>query len=95
MIKEIYLLFETIQKAQHELSSLLFTSYDEPMYTRQQISLIEEMKQSELFEIEMVQLIDLIEEIEHELRYPILSQTLILPPLLNQTYLSYQNCVLE
>ena len=56
------------------------------MYTRQQISLIEEMKQSELFEIEMVQLIDLIEEIEHELRYPILSQTLILPPLLNQTY---------
>ncbi|MCI2953889.1 helix-turn-helix domain-containing protein [Staphylococcus caprae] len=91
LIKEIYLLFETIQK-KHNTNYLHYylQGYDEPMYTRQQISLIEEMKQSELFEIEMVQLIDLIEEIEHESRYPILSQTVILPPLLNQTYLSYQ-----
>ena len=91
LIKEIYLLFETIQK-KHNTNYLHYylQGYDEPMYTRQQISLIEEMKQSELFEIEMVQLIDLIEEIEHESRYPILSQIVILPPLLNQTYLSYQ-----
>ena len=61
------------------------------MYTRQQISLIEDIKQSELFELEMNQLIDLLDEIEDESNYPILSQTIILPQLLNQTFLSYQN----
>ena len=60
------------------------------MYTRQQISLIEDIKQSELFELEMNQLIDLLDEIEDESNYPILSQTIILPQLLNQTFLSYQ-----
>ena len=40
------------------------------MYTRQQISLIEDIKQSELFELEMNQLIDLLDEIEDESNYP-------------------------
>lgn len=90
-ITEIYSLFDAIDSRDNKnVLHYYLQGYDEPMYTRQQISLIEDIKQSELFEIEMNQLIDLLEEIEDDSKYPLLSQTIILPQLLNQTFLSYQ-----
>ena len=90
-ISEIYSLFDAIERRNNKnVLHYYLQGYEEPMYTRQQISLIEDIKQSELFELEMNQLIDLLDEIEDESNYPILSQTIILPQLLNQTFLSYQ-----
>ena len=60
------------------------------MYTRQQISLIESIPQSELFEREMNELIDILNQLKDSTKYPILSQAIILSPLLTNTYLSYQ-----
>ena len=90
-ISEIYSLFDAIERRNNKnVLHYYLQGYEEPMYTRQQISLIEDIKQSELFELEMNQLIDLLDEIEDESNYPILSHTIILPKLLNQTFLSYQ-----
>ena len=90
-ISEIYSLFDAIERRNNKnVLHYYIQGYEEPMYTRQQISLIEDIKQSELFELEMNQLIDLLDEIEDESNYPILSHTIILPQLLNQTFLSYQ-----
>lgn len=61
------------------------------MYTRQQISLIESIPQSELFEREMNELIDILNQLKDSTKYPILSQAIILSPLLTNTYLSYQS----
>lgn len=91
LIEEVYKLFDALDtNSEHSYLHYYLQGYEEPMYTRQQISLIEGIKQSELYELEMNQLIDIVNEIEDKSKYPILSQTIILPPLLNQTYLSYQ-----
>ena len=59
------------------------------MYTRQQISLIEGIPQSELFEREMNELIDILNQLKDSTKYPILSSYHSFT-LLTNTYLSYQ-----
>ena len=90
-IDEIYLLFENLNnKANHTFLHYYLQGYEESMYTRQQISLIEGIPQSELFEREMNELIDILNQLKDSTKYPILSQAIILSPLLTNTYLSYQ-----
>ncbi|ETJ33465.1 hypothetical protein Q604_UNBC12073G0001, partial [human gut metagenome] len=55
-IDEIYLLFENLNnKYNHTFLHYYLQGYEESMYTRQQISLIEGIPQSELFEREMTE----------------------------------------
>ena len=54
------------------------------MYTRQQISLIEGIPQSELFEREMNELIDILNQLKDSTKYPILSQAIILFTITNK-----------
>ncbi len=90
-IDEIYLLFENLNnKYNHTFLHYYLQGYEESMYTRQQISLIEGIPQSELFEREMNELIDILNQLKDSTKYPILSQAIILSPLLTNTYLSYQ-----
>ncbi|MBE9454031.1 helix-turn-helix domain-containing protein, partial [Staphylococcus epidermidis] len=90
-IDEIYLLFENLNnKDNHTFLHYYLQGYEESMYTRQQISLIEGIPQSELFEREMNELIDILNQLKDSTKYPILSQAIILSPLLTNTYLSYQ-----
>ncbi|KZK64039.1 hypothetical protein A4W98_09340, partial [Staphylococcus epidermidis] len=90
-IDEIYLLFENLNnKYNHTFLHYYLQGYEESMYTRQQISLIESIPQSELFEREMNELIDILNQLKDSTKYPILSQAIILSPLLTNTYLSYQ-----
>lgn len=90
-IDEIYLLFENLNnKANHTFLHYYLQGYEESMYTRQQISLIEGIPQSELFEREMNELIALLNQLKDSTKYPILSQAIILSPLQSNTYLSYQ-----
>ena len=90
-IDEIYLLFENLNnKANHTFLHYYLQGYEESMYTRQQISLIEGIPQSELFEREMNELIALLNQLKDSTKYPILSQAIILSPLQTNTYLSYQ-----
>ena len=64
-ITEIKQLFEKIaSKHEHVYLHYYLQGYDEAMYTRQQVSLIESKSQQELFEFEMNQLVDLMFEIE-------------------------------
>src|SRR5699024_8196601 len=68
--------------------------FEESMYTRQQISLIEDISQEYLFELELKDLVTLMNEIEHPETYPILNKLIILPTLLHktkQTYIGLQN----
>ena len=88
-IDEIYLLFENLNnKYNHTFLHYYLQGYEESMYTRQQISLIESIPQSELFEREMNELIDILNQLKDSTKYPILSQAIILSPLLTNTYLS-------
>ncbi|MCJ1656328.1 helix-turn-helix domain-containing protein [Staphylococcus sp. NRL 16/872] len=64
--------------------------YDEPMYTRQQVSLIEDMPITDLFTLELNDLVELMYALEQKEQFPILSKLIILPPLLNKTALSHQ-----
>ncbi|TXO34821.1 hypothetical protein FVP18_07930, partial [Staphylococcus aureus] len=61
---------------------------DEPMYTRQQVSLIEKLSQQQLFEYEMNNLVTMMFELESG-EYTILSKIIMKPTLLNQTYITY------
>ena len=61
-----------------------------PCILDNKISLIEGIPQSELFEREMNELIDILNQLKDSTKYPILSQAIILSPLLTNTYLSYQ-----
>ena len=88
-ITEIKQLFEKIaSKHEHVYLHYYLQGYDEAMYTRQQVSLIESKSQQELFELEMNQLVDLMFEIEDMQVHPILNQTIIRPTLLNKTKLT-------
>ena len=64
--------------------------YDEPMYTRQQVSLIENISISKLYTLELNNLVTLGSEIENKQRYPILSECIILSSLLNKTSITQQ-----
>ena len=56
--------------------------YKESMYTRQQVSLIENISQQQLFELEINELVIMMFELENAIKYPILNQLIILPTLL-------------
>ncbi|HHR5749537.1 TPA: helix-turn-helix domain-containing protein [Staphylococcus aureus] len=80
----IQLLVQTMSNTkQHYLQG-----YDEPMYTRQQVSLIEKLSQQQLFEYEMNNLVTMMFELESG-EYTILSKIIMKPTLLNQTYITY------
>ncbi|MCE5089728.1 hypothetical protein BUY43_10645 [Staphylococcus devriesei] len=64
--------------------------YEESMYTRQQVSLIENVPIKELFVFELNNLVDMMFAIESKKEFPLLSKLIILPSLLNKTALSYQ-----
>lgn len=64
--------------------------YEESMYTRQQVSLIEGVPIKELFVFELNNLVDMMFAIESKEDFPLLSKLIILPSLLNKTALSYQ-----
>ena len=59
------------------------------MYTRQQVSLIENISKQQLFEIEMNDLVIMMFELENAIKYPILNQLIILPTLLFKTEETY------
>ena len=63
--------------------------YKESMYTRQQVSLIENISQQQLFELEMNDLVIMMFELENAIKYPILNQLIILPTLLFKTEETY------
>lgn len=63
--------------------------YEEPMYTRQQVSLIEDIAVTDLFVHELNNLVQIMFALEHKEQFPILSQTIILPTLLNKTTITY------
>lgn len=65
--------------------------YEESMYTRQQVSLIEDIPQYHLMEIEYNELATLMNKIEDENRFPILNKLIILPSLLNKTELTLRS----
>ncbi|GGG84881.1 hypothetical protein E2558_04010 [Staphylococcus pragensis] len=95
---------ELIEDFQEELSQLFHTIYtqndnccyihyylqgfDEQMYTRQQVSLIEDIPITDLFTLELNDLVELMYALEQKDQFPILSKLIILPPLLNKTALS-------
>ena len=62
--------------------------YDEPMYTRQQVSLIEKLSQQQLFEYEMNNLVTMMFELEKEniLFYQNNNETYIIKPNLYYLY---------
>ncbi|GAA6817411.1 helix-turn-helix domain-containing protein [Helicobacter pylori] len=62
--------------------------YEESMYTRQQVSLIENIPQHQLLELEYIELISLLNLIEDNKNFDLLSRLIILPPLLNKTQLT-------
>src|SRR5699024_5059673 len=55
--------------------------YDEVMYTNQQVSLIENLKMSELAIIKMNDLVEMMHLLEDQETFPILHQAIILPAL--------------
>lgn len=85
-IDEVYTLFHELnqQKSSTYLHYYL-QGFEELMYTRQQVSLIENIPQSKLYEEELIELTLLIDEIEKLDKYPILNQTIVLPSLLKKT----------
>lgn len=94
-IAELTLLFQSLTKKNNDIYIHYYLQgFEESMYTRQQISLIEEISQEMLFELEMRDLVTLMFEIENEEKYPLLHNLIILPTLLNKTqktYLGIQN----
>jgi uncharacterized protein YpbB len=62
--------------------------FEESMYTRQQVSLIENIPQHHLLELEYIELVSLLNLIEENQNFKLLSKLIILPPLLNKTQLT-------
>ncbi|MDW5471532.1 helix-turn-helix domain-containing protein [Staphylococcus equorum] len=94
-ISELTTLFQSILNKNNTIYIHYYLQgFEESMYTRQQISLIEDIPQEHLFELEFTDLVTLMYEIEHESNYPLLNKLIVLPSLLNkteQTYLGLQN----
>ncbi|SCT03749.1 helix-turn-helix domain-containing protein [Staphylococcus caeli] len=59
--------------------------FEESMYTRQQVGLIEAIPQTELFELELRDMVSMMYAIEDEQQFPLLNKLIILPTLLNKT----------
>ncbi|MCD8906460.1 helix-turn-helix domain-containing protein [Staphylococcus arlettae] len=59
--------------------------YNESMYTRQQVSLIENIPQHLLMELEYNDLVEMVTQLENNSKYPLLHQLVLRPPLLNKT----------
>lgn len=59
------------------------------MYTRQQVSLIEDIPVTKLFVLELNNLVQMMFALENDKQFPILTQTIILPTLLNKTTITY------
>ena len=59
------------------------------MYTRQQVSLIEDIPVTKLFELELNNLVQMMFALENDKQFTILTQTIILPTLLNKTTITY------
>ncbi|MBE5665384.1 helix-turn-helix domain-containing protein [Staphylococcus sp. SS251] len=85
---ELHHLFEAIFLKGPCYLHYYLQGYDEPMYTRQQVSLIEQISQQQLFEYEMNNLVAMMFELE-KIEYTILSRLIIKPTLSNQTFITY------
>ncbi|PTI69659.1 helix-turn-helix domain-containing protein [Staphylococcus succinus] len=90
-IKELHALFEAIVTTNGTTYLHYYLQgYEESMYTRQQVSLIEDISQERLFELEMIDLVTLLYTIENKEKYPILHKLIVLPTILNKTELTYK-----
>ncbi|KXA43512.1 hypothetical protein HMPREF3215_01892 [Staphylococcus simulans] len=79
---EIYQLFELLNQAQpRSILHYFLQGYDEVMYTNQQVSLIENLKMSELAIIKMNDLVEMMHLLEDQETFPTLHQAIILPAL--------------
>ncbi|MBE5661927.1 helix-turn-helix domain-containing protein [Staphylococcus sp. SS21] len=85
---ELHHLFEAISLKGPCYLHYYLQGYDEVMYTRQQVSLIEQISQQQLFEYEMNNLVAMMFELE-KIEYTILSRLIIKPTLSNQTFITY------
>ncbi|MFK3831508.1 helix-turn-helix domain-containing protein [Staphylococcus saprophyticus] len=90
-IEELTNLFHTLsEKNNHVYLHYYLQGFEESMYTRQQVSLIESVSQEHLYELEIRDLVTLMYEIEDDSQYPLLNQLIILPALLHKTTLTYE-----
>ncbi|MCD8786237.1 helix-turn-helix domain-containing protein [Staphylococcus gallinarum] len=90
-IAELHMLFEAIHKEnQGTYIHYYLQGFEDSMYTRQQVSLIEGLPQELLFELELNDLVVMMFQIEDNERYPILHQLIVLPTLLHKTDLSFE-----
>ncbi|MBO1204996.1 MULTISPECIES: helix-turn-helix domain-containing protein [Staphylococcus] len=86
LIEELNVLFKSIIEKNNTLYIHYYLQgFEESMYTRQQISLIENVSQKRLFELELNDLVMMMFELEEQAKYPILNQLIILPTLLFKT----------
>ncbi|MBE5674700.1 helix-turn-helix domain-containing protein [Staphylococcus sp. SS35] len=85
---ELHHLFEAISLKGPCYLHYYLQGYDEPMYTRQQVSLIEQISQQQIFEYEMNNLVAMMFELE-KIEYTILSRLIIKPTLSNQTFITF------
>lgn len=90
-IDELFMLFGEIYKSnQGTYLHYYLQGYEDSMYTRHQVSLIEGLPQELLFELELNDLVAMMYQIEDEKRYPILHQLIVLPTLLHKTVISFE-----
>ncbi|MGJ5711908.1 helix-turn-helix domain-containing protein [Staphylococcus auricularis] len=93
-IDELYQLFKHLDEQQEQsVLHYYLQGYEEAMYTRQQISLIEGLDETEVFRLEYNSLVEMMYELEDVSRYPILNQLIVYPPLsynTNETYMHLQ-----
>ncbi|MBO1197886.1 helix-turn-helix domain-containing protein [Staphylococcus simiae] len=87
--QELYQLFEAISQQGTCYLHYYLQGFEEAMYTRQQVSLIENINPLELYEFEMNNLVTMMFELEKS-NYPILRKLIVKPTLLNQTYETYK-----
>lgn len=85
---ELHNLFKAIEVKGPCYLHYYLQGYDEPMYTRQQVSLIEQISQQQLFEYEMNNLVIMMFELESD-DYTVLSSLIMKPTLSNQTFITY------
>lgn len=85
--KELINLFEIISDKCEGRCFLHYylQGFEEPMYTRQQISMIENVSVSDLYIFELNNLVEMMFALEQKEKFPLLSDTMILPSLLNKT----------
>lgn len=95
--KEIEQIFHFIDEkcSNNCLIHYYLQGYEEPMYTRQQVSLIEGIPVTKLFVLELNNLVQMMFALENDKQFPILTQTIILPTLLNKTTITYHQLLKE